>query len=568
MFFAYQGALASSRTRDLAAPIVNLNTVPGSRRPSSASSSPCCRCRAIGGWPPASCWRFWSRPTARGGRCPTSAAIARVRVPDSHDRSSRRRARPIVSGCATSATRAAAARTEVPRSVSLLTSAQLAAIKPTLDRPGPRRSVRRLLLQWGALYLIAFHAVLAAWRWRGLRGDRVLLAAAHVLTAVGFAAMISRPDPLRDLAAVRPLRRGRHRGLVGRRRGVVLQPSDRQPAESQLSAARSARSCCRSCCSSPVSDRARAGSNAKVNLGPFQPIEAIRILLALFLAGYFARHWELLRAVRSDGIGDFRLPSWVNVPRARYALPVVVGVGAALALFFLQKDLGPALMLAVVFLAVYGVARGTAGLMLGRRGAAGRRLLHRIPDGDLDDARRSRAHVAVAVGQRRARRRPDRAGALVDVDRRALRHRASASATRATCRPATPTSCWQRSGRSSASRGCWPSGSCTLAMIARALATARRASTDYAFFLATVLALFLAVPVLLMASGTLGVVPLTGVVTPFLSFGGSAMLANFAALGLLAAIRSDTRSAGGSAGVPHADALARRRARRCRRRSC
>src|SRR4030095_15082969 len=79
------------------------------------------------------------------------------------------------------------------------------------------------------------------------------------------------------------------------------------------------------------------------------------------------------------------------------------------------------------------------------------------------------------------------------------------------------------------------------AMIARALATARRATTDYAFFLATVLALFCALPVLLMASGTLGIVPLTGVVTPFLSFGGSAMLANFAALGLLAAIPSDRR---------------------------
>ena len=49
-----------------------------------------------------------------------------------------------------------------------------------------------------------------------------------------------------------------------------------------------------------------AGSSAKVNLGPFQPIEAIRILLALFLAGYFARHWELLRAVRSDGSATLR----------------------------------------------------------------------------------------------------------------------------------------------------------------------------------------------------------------------------------------------------------------------
>ena len=36
-------------------------------------------------------------------------------------------------------------------------------------------------------------------------------------------------------------------------------------------------------------------SGAKVNLGPVQPIEAIRLLLAFFLAGYFARRWELLR---------------------------------------------------------------------------------------------------------------------------------------------------------------------------------------------------------------------------------------------------------------------------------
>src|SRR4029450_2474293 len=77
------------------------------------------------------------------------------------------------------------------------------------------------------------------------------------------------------------------------------------------------------------------------------------------------------------------------------------------------------------------------------------------------------------------------------------------------------------------------------ALVARAVNTARKASTDYGFFLALTLALFLVVPVLLMTSGSLGLVPLTGVVTPFLSFGGSAMAANFAALGLLASIRSD-----------------------------
>src|SRR5262245_18514715 len=77
------------------------------------------------------------------------------------------------------------------------------------------------------------------------------------------------------------------------------------------------------------------------------------------------------------------------------------------------------------------------------------------------------------------------------------------------------------------------------AMVLRAIRTARRPSSDYGFFLAITLALFLVVPVILMLSGTLGLVPLTGVVTPFLSFGGSAMAANFAAIGLLASIRSD-----------------------------
>ena len=42
------------------------------------------------------------------------------------------------------------------------------------------------------------------------------------------------------------------------------------------------------------------GSDAKVNLGPFQPVEAIKILLVFFLAGYFARKWERLRDLREN----------------------------------------------------------------------------------------------------------------------------------------------------------------------------------------------------------------------------------------------------------------------------
>jgi cell division protein FtsI/penicillin-binding protein 2 len=48
---------------------------------------------------------------------------------------------------------------------------------------------------------------------------------------------------------------------------------------------------------------------------------------------------------------------------------------------------------------------------------------------------------------------------------------------------------------------------------------------------------------LVMAAGVMGITPLTGVVTPFLSYGGSAMAANCAAIGMLCSIQADQRPA-------------------------
>ena len=94
-----------------------------------------------------------------------------------------------------------------------------------------------------------------------------------------------------------------------------------------------------------------------MNLGPVQPIEAIRLLLILFLAGYFASRWELLRDVRSGQFRGVALPAALNLPRVEYVLPVLIGVGVALGFFFIQKDLGPALFLSFIFLSMYAVAR-------------------------------------------------------------------------------------------------------------------------------------------------------------------------------------------------------------------
>ena len=429
---------------------------------------------------------------------------------------------------------ARAAGRPAPDSIPLITGTDLAAIKPLLV-VRTRQSARGSLFLWGALYIAGFHAVAVFWRRRGIAGDRVLLAIAHALTAIGLALMVSRVDPLRDVALFARYVQGILAGLalvvaisLLNVRTAFLRHFSYLPLAGAMLLS----------IALILFGHGPSGSTAKVNLGPVQPIEAIRILLALFLAGYFARHWEVLRAVPESSLRGVSVPRWLNIPRVRYVVPVFLGVGAALALFFVQKDLGPALMLAVVFLAVYGSARGTIGLMFAGAAvlAAGFYLGYRLEisttladrvrmwQSPWDNAARGGDQIAHALW---AFATGGTVGAGLGLgDTRYL--------------PAGHTDLVLAAvGEDLGAAGLFAVAVLYTALVWRALATARRASTDYGFFLALILTLFFVVPVLLMAAGILGVVPLTGVVTPFLSFGGSAMAANFAALGLLAALRSD-----------------------------
>jgi cell division protein FtsW (lipid II flippase) len=436
--------------------------------------------------------------------------------------------------------RAVAAGREASESIVLLTPAQLSAVKPSMVVRN-LAAVRGSALLWLALYIAAFHGVSLAWRFKGIRGDRLLLVAAHLLTALGLAAMVSRPDPLRDTLLFVRYTEGVIAGLVVC--GAVSFVNVRTSSLRTLSYVPLIAAFALSVLLLSPLGSGPAGSGAKVNLGPFQPIEAIRILLALFLAGYFARNWELLRAVRSEGVGSVALPSWMNLPRARYAMPVFLGVGAALALFFGQKDLGPALMLAIVFLAAYAVARGTIGMMLVGVGllAAGFYLGYQL---EISSTLADRIRMWRAPWDNTARGGDQIAQALWSMSAGGL-FGTGVGLGDTRYLPAGHTDLVLASiAEELGFVGLVVAAVLYTAIIVRAIATARKASTDYGFFLAITIALFLSVPVLLMAGGTMGLVPLTGVVTPFLSFGGSAMVANFAALGLLSSIRSD---AGGRA---------------------
>jgi hypothetical protein len=73
-------------------------------------------------------------------------------------------------------------------------------------------------------------------------------------------------------------------------------------------------------------------------------------------------------------------------------------------------------------------------------------------------------------------------------------------------------------------------------IVYKALRIALRARSDYEMFLGAGLAAATALQILLISGGALGVLPLSGVVTPFLSCGRTALLTNFVVVGVLLAI--------------------------------
>ena len=177
----------------------------------------------------------------------------------------------------------------------------------------------------------------------------------HLLTAIGFALLVSRSDPVRDTLLFVRYTEGILIGCLAM--GAVSMASVRRAFLRDLSYVPLIAALVLGV-ALIVFGHGPGQSGAKVNLGPVQPVEAMRLLLALFLAGYFARRWELLRGLRADSIRNVRMPRWLNVPRAEYVIPVLEGVGAAAGFFFLQRDLGPALLVACGFLAMYALARG------------------------------------------------------------------------------------------------------------------------------------------------------------------------------------------------------------------
>jgi cell division protein FtsW (lipid II flippase) len=270
-------------------------------------------------------------------------------------------------------------------------------------------------------------------------------------------------------------------------------------------------------------------------IGPIsvQPMEIVKLLLVVFLAAYLEEYRELL-TMAGRRVGRLHLPP---LP---YLAPILVMIGVALLLFWLQKDLGPALLFSTVLLAMLYVASGRAsyvvsGLVLLVLGGA---LAGRVFD---------HVHTRIVTWLDPWSTRETLGYQLVQ----ALYAFASGGVFGAGLDmgspryiPAVHTDFVIAAiGEELGLVGTLAIVSLFVLFIQRGFLIALNARSGFSALLAAGLTSVVALQALIILAGTLELIPLTGITLPFVSYGGSSVVANFVIVGLLLRIAHEEASA-------------------------
>jgi cell division protein FtsW (lipid II flippase) len=102
------------------------------------------------------------------------------------------------------------------------------------------------------------------------------------------------------------------------------------------------------------------GARIWVSIGPvsFQPSEFAKIALAVFFAGYLVERRELL------GVATFRLGPF-NTPDPRHFGPILAAWAVSLVVVVFERDLGTALLFFLLFVVMIWVATGRVAYLIG-----------------------------------------------------------------------------------------------------------------------------------------------------------------------------------------------------------
>ncbi len=267
------------------------------------------------------------------------------------------------------------------------------------------------------------------------------------------------------------------------------------------------------------------GAKLWIHIGgmSFQPGEIAKILIVLFLAAYLAENRELLSVSTRRVLG-------IAMPEPRTLGPLLLMWVISLLVLVFERDLGSSLLFFAIFLVMLYTATGRAayvvvGLLLFGAGATvayyafghvRTRIdiwLHPFADAAGKGYQLVQSLFALAAGGLTG------TGLGMGFPTRI---------------PFVSTDfVFSAIGEELGLFGGAAIIICFLVLTVRGLATASRAKTDMAAFTATGLVAALSLQAFVIIGGVTRLIPLTGVTLPFISYGGSSLLASFISLGLL-----------------------------------
>jgi cell division protein FtsW (lipid II flippase) len=277
------------------------------------------------------------------------------------------------------------------------------------------------------------------------------------------------------------------------------------------------------------------GQRLTLSIGPLsgQPAELLKVILVVFLAGYLSENRALL-VEQSTRLGPIRLPP---LP---YLAPMVAMWAIALSIVVFNRDLGAALLFFAVFLTLLYVATGrpsyvVLGLVLFVAGSA---LMYQ-----LFDHVRLRVDVWVDPFATRLGAGYQVVQALYAFGRGGILG-TGLGAGLPTVGGGQPGGIpeihtdfpFAALGEELGLIGILAILGLYLVVVERGLRIAASAADDFRALLAAGLALVVGIQAFIIAAGNLKLIPLTGITLPFVSYGGSSLLANALVIGLLLAL--------------------------------
>jgi len=290
------------------------------------------------------------------------------------------------------------------------------------------------------------------------------------------------------------------------------------------------------------------GSKLWIQVGSFtfQPGEIARVLIILFLAAYLAENREMLSISTRRFLG-------VPIPELRVLAPILLMWGISLVIMIAESDLGTSLLFFGIFLVMLYAATGRlsyvlTGIVLFAVGAVGVVLVFSHVRVRVDIWLQPFKYAQTTGYQLVQSLYSLAGGGLFGT---------GPGAGLATRIPFVDTDfIFSSIGEELGLIGAAALLGTYLVIVFRGLSTAARAKSDMAAFTAVGLVASLGLQVFVIVGGVTRLIPLTGITLPFISRGGSSMLATFMLLALLlrasdetTGVETEMKSTGGALSV-------------------